>query len=168
MDIDTRMRRRGEFPVNRPLDALRADHRFIRQLFDRYFQAQHEHDKRDVGAHLLLLLEMHTSLEEGVFYPRVHDVDPALLERCAHAHEQAEQLIDRLKLMDEADPQAVALFRELADAVLAHIEVEERQLIPKVQQAGLDLSAIGHEMLALETRMIAGRAQRPVAPGLRQ
>lgn len=168
MDIDTSLRRRGEFPVDRPLEALKTDHQFIRQLLNRYFQTQDENEKRDAGSHLLLLLEMHTSVEEGVFYPRVRDVDPALLDRCAHDHEQAEQLINRLKIMDEADPQAVALFRELADAVLSHIEVEEQQLFPKVQQANLDLSAIGQEMLALETRMSAGRAQRPAAPGLRQ
>lgn len=168
MDIDTRARRRGEFPVDRPLDALKADHQFVRQFFDRYFQTQDEHEKRDAGSHLLLLLEMHGSLEEGVFYPRVRDVDPALLDRCAREHEQAEQLIHTLKSMDEADPQAVALFRRLADAVLSHIETEEQQLFPKVRQAHLDLSAIGQEMLALETRMIAGRAHRPAAPGLRQ
>lgn len=168
MDIDTSMRRRGEFPVDRPLDALKTDHQFVRQLFDRYFRTQDEHEKRDAGSHLLLLLEMHTSLEEGVFYPRVRNIAPALLDRCAHEHEQAEHLIARLKIMDEADPQAVALFRELADAVLRHIDAEEQQLFPKVQQANLDLSAIGQEMLALETRMIAGRAHRSVAPGLRQ
>jgi hemerythrin superfamily protein len=168
VDIDTSMRRRGEFPVDQPLEALKTDHQFVRQLFDRYFQAQDDDEKKDAGSHLLLLLEMHTSVEEGVFYPRVHTVDPTLLDQCAQEHDQAAQLIDTLKLMDEADPQAVALFHELADAVLRHIDTEEQQLFPKVQQANLDLGAIGREMLALETRMIAGRAQRPAAPGLRQ
>ncbi|HJV80684.1 hemerythrin domain-containing protein [Noviherbaspirillum sp.] len=158
---------RREFPVDRPMDALRADHHLVRRLFDNYFHAGDVDDKRDAGSHVLLLLEMHTSLEEGVFYPRVNDADASLVERCEQDHEQARQLIDRLKLMDESDPQAEQLFHELADAIFKHIELEEHQLFPKVQQAGLDLSAIGHEMQAFESRMIAARQQRSVAPGLR-
>ncbi|WP_292936971.1 hemerythrin domain-containing protein [Noviherbaspirillum sp.] len=168
MNIDAKTRGRGEFPVDRPMDALKADHHLVRQLFDNYFHAGDADDKRDAGSHVLLLLEMHTSLEEGVFYPRVHDADASLVEHCEQDHEQARQLIDRLKLMDESDPQAEQLFHELADAIFRHIELEEQQLFPKVQQAGLDLSAIGHEMQAFETRMNATRLQKPVAPGLRK
>lgn len=168
MHIDPAMRHRGEFPVDRPMEALKTDHNFIRQLFDRYFQTQDADDKREAGTHLLLLLEMHTSLEEGVFYPRVRDADPALIDHCEQEHEQARPLIDRLKLMDETDPQTVQMFHPLQEAIFKHIDTEEQQLFPKVEQANLDLSAIGQEMLAFETRMIAGRAQRPVAPGLRQ
>ncbi|HJV53440.1 MAG TPA: hemerythrin domain-containing protein [Noviherbaspirillum sp.] len=167
MDIDADMRRRGEFPVDRPMDALRTDHQFVRKLFDRYFKAGDVAEKREVGPHILLLLEMHTALEETVFYQRVRDVDPALVARCEKEHEQAKPLIERLKIMDEGDPQTEQLFHQLAEAMLAHIENEERQLFPKVEQAHLDLHTIGQEMLASETRLIAGHAPRTRAPGMR-
>lgn len=167
-DINVDARSRGEFPADQPLETLRADHHLVRQLFDRYFQAQDADEKRDVGTHVLLLLEMHTSLEEGVFYPRVREADPALIEQCEQEHEQAKQLIKTLRRMDESDPQAVQTFRQLADAIFRHVDVEEQQLFPKVRQANLDLSAIGQEMRDFETRMIAARMQKPVAPGLRQ
>jgi hypothetical protein len=32
------MRRRGEFPTDRPLEALKMDHSYLRQLFDSDFQ----------------------------------------------------------------------------------------------------------------------------------
>lgn len=163
-----KVRERGEFPIEQPMDALRADHHLVRKLFDRYFRAQEAEEKKDVGTHLLLLLEMHTSLEDSIFYPRVQEADPALVEHCTQEHEHATQLVDRLKLMDESDPQAIALFHELADAIFAHVQEEEQKLFPKVQQAGLDLAAIGREMHAFETRMIAARMQKPAAPGLRQ
>ncbi|HJV86392.1 MAG TPA: hemerythrin domain-containing protein [Noviherbaspirillum sp.] len=169
MDIDaTRTRGRGEFPTDRPMDVLKADHQLTRQLFDRYFQARDADEKKDAGTHIVLLLEMHTSIEEGVFYPRVRGVDPALVDHCEQDHEQARQWIERLKIMDESDPQAEQLFRQLADAILKHIDVEEQQLFPKVQQAGLDMGEIGLEMQSLETRMIADRQHKPMAPGLRQ
>lgn len=167
MDMDASMRGRGGFPVDQPIEALKADHHYLRQLFDRYFQTQDADEKKDAGTHILLLLEMHTALEEGVFYPRVRAAAPALLDRCEQEHEHAGALTARLKTMDETDPQAVQLFHELAEVIFRHIDTEEQQVFPTVLQANLDWDAIGQAMLALETRMAAGRAHRP-APGLRQ
>jgi hemerythrin superfamily protein len=167
MAIDSNMRNRGEFPVDQPIQALKTDHNLVRQMFDRYFQARDADEKRDVGSHILLLLEMHTSLEEAVFYPRVHDVDPSLIDHCEQDHDQAKQLIESLKLMDEADQQTDRMYRQLADAIFRHVDIEEQQLFPKVEQANLDLSDIGREMQNFEISMIAQRSQRPPTPGLR-
>lgn len=167
MDIESEIRQRGEFPVDQPMEALKTDHQFVRQLFERYFQAQDVNEKQDAGRHILSLLEMHTTLEETVFYPRVRNEDPALIDQCEQDHDQARQLIRSLRLMNDDDPQAEPIFRQLADAVLRHMELEEQQLFPKVEQSSLDLSGIGHEMQAFETRMIADRMQKPVAPGFR-
>jgi hemerythrin superfamily protein len=168
MHADFEARDRGEFPVERPMDALRADHHLIRQQFERYFRAQDTNEKRDVGPHILMLLEMHTSLEEGVFYPRVREADAALIAQCEQQHEQAKQLIEKLKIMDESDPQTEQAFHQLAEAIFEHVEREENQLFPKIEQANLDLSAIGHEMLAFETGMIASRTPGLHTPGMMQ
>lgn len=168
MAIDSDLRRRGEFPVDQPMEALKTDHNLVRQLFGRYFQTWDINEKKDVGRHILSLLEMHTSLEEDVFYPRVRDVDPSLIDHCEQEHEQARQLMERFKLMGDADPQqAEETFRQLADAIFRHIDTEEQQLFPKIRQANLDLNAIGREMQTFETSMIARRLQKPIAPGLR-
>lgn len=168
MDSDTNARNRGEFPSDQPMGALTADHHLVRQLFARYFQTLDVNEKKGIGPHILMLLEMHTSLEEGVFYPRVRDADPALVEQCLREHDEAGQLIGRLKIMDEGDPQTEHLFHQLADAIFQHIDTEEQQLFPKIRQANLDLGAIGHEMQIFETSMIAARTPRPTAPGMRQ
>lgn len=167
VDIEFEMRHRGEFPVDQPMEALKTDHDFVRQLFDRYFQTRDPEEKHETGRHILSLLEMHTALEEAVFYPRVRSADPSLIDHCEQEHDQARQLIRTLRLMNDGDPQAEPLFRQLADAIFRHVETEEQQLFPKVEQSNLDLSAIGHEMQAFETRMIADRMQKPVAPGFR-
>jgi hemerythrin superfamily protein len=139
----------------------------VKQLFDHYFQARDEEEKKETGWHILLLLDEHAALEEQVFYPAVRNVDSSLVDRCEQEHEQARQLIETLKLIDKGDPQADSLFHQLADAILKHIATEEEQLFAEVGQAQLDLSAIGHDMQAFEIRMIAARSPRPVAPGLR-
>ena len=167
MDIDSKIRQRGEFPVDQPLEALKTDHRFVRELFEEYFRTQDEDERKDLGGHILALVEMHADLEENAFYPRVRDADPSLVAHCEDDHAQARQLVEGLKPMDAASPQAETLFRQLADAVLRHVDEEEQQLFPKIAQANLDMAAIGSEMQAFEVRLIAARNQRPVTPGLR-
>jgi len=167
VDIESQLRGRGEFPSDRPLEALKTDHDLVRQLFDRYFQTSDAGERKDLGGHLLALLEMHAELEENVFYPRVREADPSLVSHCEEEHARARQLIDALKLMDEDGQQAEPLFRQLQEAVSRHVEEEERQLFPKIEQAGLDMGALGNEMQSYEIRLIAARNQRPAAPGIR-
>jgi hemerythrin superfamily protein len=168
MHLNSNIRTRGEFPIDQPIEALKADHHLIRQMFDRYFHVQDINEKRDAGQHVLLLLEMHTSLEEAVFYPRVHEINPSLVDRCEEEHEHAKQLIEQLKIMDEIDVQTEQMFRKLANEIFSHVDTEEKQLFPKILEGNLDMSAIGQEMQEFEISMIAQRGQRPEAPGMRQ
>src|SRR4051812_22446639 len=136
MDVDAHAHRgQGGFPVDQPMDALKSDHHLVRQLFERYLNTQDINVKKELGPRILLLLGMHASLEEGVFYPRVRDADPSLVDQCENDHGQAKQLIEQLDGMDEGDPQTEQLFRQLATDMLRHIDMEEQKLFPKVQQA---------------------------------
>jgi hemerythrin-like domain-containing protein len=98
----------------------------------------------------------------------VRDAAPELVDRCEEEHANARQMVERLKLMDEGDSPADQLFRQLADAVLKHIDTEEQQLFPKIGQAKLDLTAIGLEMRAFETSMLDTRAPATQRPEMRQ
>jgi hemerythrin superfamily protein len=169
MEMDPNEHRsQNGFPVDQPIEALKQDHNFVKQLFDRYFKAQDLDTKKEVGPRILLLLEMHTSLEDAVFYPKVHDVDSALVDQCENEHEQAKQLIERLKGMDEGDAQSEQMFKQLADAILKHVNTEENQLFPKVQKANLDMTSIGLQMQAFEANMLGSRAQASGQQGIRQ
>lgn len=155
-------------PVEEPIVVLEADHILTRELFDSYLNTQNPNVKKDVGPRILVLLEVHTAIEEGVFYPRVREVDASLVDQCEAEHEQARQLIKQLGGMEEGDPQTDRMFRQLADLVLTHIDTEEQQLFPKVQQSNLDLAAIGQEMHAFEASMIAAETHASQQPGIRQ
>lgn len=169
MDNDS-IQQRGQqgVSIDQPMEALKSDHRMVRQLFDRYLNTQDENVKRETGPRILMMLEMHSALEETIFYPRVREADASLIDECEDQHHQVAQMIERLKGMDEADPQCEQMFRQLSDSVLQHIEIEENQLFPRVAQANLDLSAIGAEMQAFESSMISGQPQRMKQPGLQQ
>jgi hemerythrin superfamily protein len=155
-------------PVDEPITELEADHILLRELFAAYLNTESPDARKDVGPRILVLLAVHAAIEEGVFYPSVHDVDPALVGQCEAEHEQASPLMEQLDGMDEGDPQTARMFRQLADVILKHIDTEEQQLFPKVRQSGLDLSVIAHDMHAFEAGLIAAaQAHASQQPGMR-
>jgi len=166
-EMELHEHRGGGFPVDQPMEALRKDHHFVRQLFDRYLNTQDMKVKQEAGPRILALLEMHMAVEESIFYPSVHEVDPQLVDHGEEEHEEAKQIMQQLKNMHPGDAQCDQLFKKLADSVLHHIETEEQQLFPKVQQANLDLSAIGLQMQAYEANMVSTMARDSAQRGSR-
>lgn len=160
-----RARQMAGFPTEQPMEFLEKDHDFVRQLFDRYLNTQDLLVKKEAGSEILLLLGMHTALEEATFYPMVRDVDPQLVDECMDQHAQARRLMEKLQGMDVTDPQCDDTFRQLQDAILHHVGVEENQLFPKVRQANLDLEAIGLQMAAYEANAVAAQASAAAGRG---
>ncbi|WP_334188384.1 hemerythrin domain-containing protein [Noviherbaspirillum sp.] len=159
MEMDVNDRRGGAgFPVDQPLQALRMDHQLVRKLFDSYLGSQDMNVRKEAGRQILMNLELHDALEQTVFYPRVHEADASLVDSCEEDHQQVRQMIDQLKAMDDNDPQCEQMYRQLSEAVMQHVEVEEQQLFPKVEQANMDMSALGLEMQAFEANMVSGQA----------
>jgi hemerythrin superfamily protein len=147
------------FPVDQPLEALKADHSFVRQLFERYLSTHDMKVKQEAGPRILELLDMHANLEETVFYPKVHDADPSLVDHCEQEHQEARQLMDQLSTMNVGDAQYDQLMMQLRDSVMHHVESEEQSLFPKVQQSNIDMTALGVQMQAFEASMVSSQAR---------
>lgn len=160
MNTDT-SQGRGEsgFPAGQPLEGLKKDHRYFKQLFDRYLNTDSLQVKNEAGQEVLQALEMHMMLEETVFYPKAREVDSALVDQCEQQHEQAKQLIAQLGGRDPGDAKCDDLFRQLADAIMQHVETEEQQLFSKLAQSNIDLDALGIEMQAFEANIVSQRAR---------
>jgi hemerythrin superfamily protein len=160
MDMDPiENRSSGGFPVDDPMQALEKDHDFVKQLFEAFLNTDDMQVRQQAGPRILMLLEMHSALEEATFYPVVQSLDEDLVDECEEQHAQADQLIRQLKSMEVSDPQYEDLLQQLCDAVLQHIDVEENQLFPAVRESNLDLEAMGLEMQAYEANMVATQAQ---------
>ncbi|MDQ9170160.1 hemerythrin domain-containing protein [Oxalobacteraceae bacterium R-40] len=158
----------GQLLSDQPMEALKRDHRYVRQLFDRYLNTQNSEIKREAGPEIIRALELHADLEEAVFYPKVRSIDPGLIDHSEQEHHEARQLMEQIKSIDITHPQCDELFRQLADSVLHHVESEEQQLFPKVQQSGMDLGALGLEMQAYEASVLGAQARSSDQPGMRR
>ena len=121
-------------------ELLEQDHRKVESLFAEYESGQSE----DVLARICDELEVHTTLEEELVYPRLAELDHDLEQHAESEHEEAKLLIDQIRA---GDPDVPTLARQLQMAVEAHVREEEGRAFPLLrEQMGAELQTIGDEV----------------------
>jgi hemerythrin superfamily protein len=146
---------------------LKDDHRMVEELLERFEASDNQADKLELAQEICQALTLHTHLEEQLFYPalRKAGMEHDLLDEAEVEHQSLKQLIDEL---DGAQADA-ALFdarvKVLGEYVKHHVEEEENEIMPKARSLGLDLDAMGEEILALKTRLEVRIAELASVPG---
>lgn len=149
----------GNSAIDHPLDWLLKDHALVRKLADAYRNTQDKEVKKQAAKQMLQALHTHSRLEESVFYPRVRDVDPGMIDHFEDEHLKADDLVATLQGMSLDEAHADRLVHELIDLSLRHIEQEEKEFFPKLDQANMDLAPIGLEWQAAEANLIHIQAE---------
>jgi molybdopterin converting factor small subunit len=104
-------------------------------------------------------LEVHAALEEEIFYPAVkNEVDDgsSMVQEAIEEHQTVKQLISELKRMEEADEEFESQFSQLMENVQHHVEEEESEMLPKVEESELDLNSLGQQMAQRKQEMQNG------------
>ena len=129
------------------IDMLMQDHDRVERAFKEFEQLAHEDAQ---ACHALVMkvceeLKIHTTLEEEIFYPAVHDAidDEEIMSEAAVEHETARMLIEQLENMQEDDPNYHATFKVLGEYVRHHIREEEGEMFPAARKTGIDFAALG-------------------------
>lgn len=130
---------------------LRQDHKKVEGLFKKREQAKGMEAKRRLATQVMTELEVHAQLEEEIFYPAVKGAidETDLVDEALQEHQEAKSLIAELKKMQGQNNGAdefEAKFSELVEAVQHHVEEEEGEMFPKVEDSELDLAEVGSEM----------------------
>jgi hemerythrin superfamily protein len=139
------------------IELLTADHDEVRALFER-FRTAHEQDDTaamaEVAEQVMAELDVHTTIEEEIFYPAVRDADGEDLdEEVAEAiqeHHVVEVLMNEMADLDPADEEWVAKMQVLMENVEHHASEEEDDMFPDVREA-MDperLQDLGRQMQA--------------------
>jgi hemerythrin superfamily protein len=141
------------------LTLLTADHNRVRGLFSR-FQAAHEAEDTTTAVELFAKicteLEVHTTIEETVFYPAVTDVSDEVHELVVESleeHKVAKDKMAEARALPPEDEHWAAKITVLIENVEHHAEEEETEMWPKLRSAmsGEQLEALGQ---ALEARKV--------------
>lgn len=123
------------------LDLLIADHNRVRGLFARFRQAHDDEDTPAMGelaGKIFEELEVHTAIEEEIFYPAVHDLSDELAEvvdEGVQEHHVVDVLMAEARELTPGDAEWVAKVSVLIENVEHHAEEEETELFPPVRSA---------------------------------
>ena len=151
-----------------PVRMLKDDHAEVKQLFAE-FEGADGRSRPRISHEAMKKLEVHTMLEEEIFYPAMQaerDVE-GLMAEAEEEHHVAKMLINELKGMERSSDATTydAKFTVLAESVRHHIQEEEREMLPRAKELGRDrLEELGSQM---ERRKEDLMAQLP-EPGSRR
>jgi hemerythrin superfamily protein len=132
---------------------LKADHKKVKGLFREYESAGDRayQRKRSIADRVFRELEVHSKLEEEIFYPAVREKTDEegkeLVLEGIEEHHVVETLIAELRGRDPEDEEFDAKFKVLTENVEHHIEEEEGEMLPNAQKVlSKDLDRLGSEM----------------------
>jgi hemerythrin-like domain-containing protein len=121
------------------IDLLIADHNRVRGLFAQ-FKAAHENDDSatmsEVALKIFEDLEVHTTIEEEIFYPSVHDTTDDIAETVDEGiqeHHVAKVLMAEIKQLPDGSDEWVAKLQVLIENVEHHAEEEEAEMFPPLR-----------------------------------
>jgi len=134
---------------------LKADHKKVAQLFDELESANGK-AKLEVFEQIKTELELHTHIEEKIFYPALEkprDTHDLTLE-AYEEHDVVKKLLQQLSRARTANDEWEAQAKVLRENVEHHVEEEENELFPKAESAlGEEkIEALGEEMAAEKER----------------
>jgi hemerythrin superfamily protein len=122
------------------LELLTADHNRVRGLFTRFKAAEGENDAQAarLAAKIFEELEIHTKIEEEIFYPAITTLSDEIHELVTEGveeHHVVDNLMDEVKALSPSDEQWAAKVKVLIENVEHHAEEEEQEMFPKIRQA---------------------------------
>ena len=121
------------------IDLLIADHNRVRGLFAQ-FKAAHENDDTatmsEVALKIFQDLEVHTTIEEEIFYPAVHDESSDIgetVDEGVQEHHVVKVLMSEVKQLPDGSDEWVAKIQVIIENVEHHAEEEESEMFPPLR-----------------------------------
>ena len=148
------------------IEMLKADHKKVKALFREYEAAGDRafKTKQRIADEVFSELEVHTMLEEEIFYPavkaRANAEGKDLIDEGVEEHHVVKLLIKELKALTPEDDAFDAKFKVMTENVEHHIEEEEGEMLPDARgRLGDEVETVGDEMEARKSKLLAAAAR---------
>jgi uncharacterized protein (UPF0335 family) len=136
---------------------LKADHRKVEDLFEKYESARSKKD--GIAKQICLELTIHTLIEEEIFYPACREagVESDMLDEANVEHDGAKVLIRELENGSPGDEYYDAKVKVLSEEIKHHVKEEEQRggIFTEARKAGLDLDVLGEQLAARKKELKA-------------
>jgi hypothetical protein len=139
-----------------PKDAialLKEDHQKVEDLFARFEKAREGQVKERLVKEICQELVVHTMIEEEIFYPACREAidDDDMMDEAQVEHDGAKMLIIDIQAGSASDQFYDAKVSVLSEQIKHHVHEEEMRsegMFSKARDAGLDVEALGEQMIA--------------------
>jgi hemerythrin superfamily protein len=142
------------------LDLLIADHNRVRGLFAQFKEAKEKGDTAtmsDVALKIFEDLDVHTTIEEEIFYPGVRDAKDdiaELVDEGVQEHHVVKLLMAEIKQMEDGSDEWVAKMTVLIENVEHHAKEEENDMFPPLRnKIPAELDAMAEQMEARKKQL---------------
>lgn len=123
------------------LTLLTADHNRVRGLFTRFTSAKEAEDTASMGELAAVIaqeLEVHTTIEEEIFYPWARDLSDEIAEvidEGIEEHHVVKVLLGEVAELTPEDDEWVAKMTVIIENVEHHAGEEESEMFPQIRSA---------------------------------
>jgi hemerythrin superfamily protein len=144
------------------VDLLDADHKLVQKHFLDYQglcdDGAPSEARRQLALKICQDLNVHTQIEEEIFYPRVRAAiqDDALMEEALREHAEAKEAISRIQAMSPADAGYDDTVKQLGTTVMDHVMDEREQMFLKARYSSADLRGMVPELYARKKQLQTG------------
>jgi hemerythrin superfamily protein len=138
---------------------LKADHRSVEELFEKFESARGNAAKEKIALQICLELTVHARIEEEIFYPACEGkVDEDLLKEAYVEHDGAKVLIAEIEAGSPDQEYYDAKVKVLSEQIEHHVGEEEQRMegmFSQARRAGLDMEALGDQLRARKAELLA-------------
>lgn len=131
---------------------LKEDHREVEELIA---QLEEGADK-ETFLKLKSSLELHTQIEENIYYPALEGKDETdeLVTDAYQEHDEVDELLEEMRGTDIESDEFQVLLKQLKDSIEHHVKEEENELFPKSEEVlGAEtLEKMGDEMEKMKSK----------------
>jgi len=152
-----------------PVELLKQDHAKVKQLFSQFEAAQSDR-KDEIFQQIFKELQVHTKIEEEIFYPAVKQIDSDGANEAVEEHNIVDFILGAMKKLSPDDEAYDAKFTTLKENVQHHIEEEEGEMFPEAQakMSTGQMQDLGAKMMERKEKLMkAGTRSRSSKSGSR-
>jgi hypothetical protein len=138
-------------PTDNVVDLLKQDHRNVEDLFKDFEKAEGKSEKLAIIKTILDELTLHTIAEEKLVYSELTPAEEKQEEKVHEAFEEhhlVQGLIAQLSKFTGGEENFEAKVKVLSELIKHHVKEEELDLLPKLDQADVDLDELGRKFQA--------------------
>jgi hemerythrin superfamily protein len=137
------------------IEMLKADHRQVEELFDRYEAARDPAVVREICVELTV----HAALEEKHVYPLLDqevDAGKGMRRHAEKEHQEVKDAIFEIERLGYADSKVEAPMHKIIQGVKEHVQEEESEVLPALRQSltAEKLASVTEEVLAAKAELL--------------